>query len=683
MPELPAASVEPERAVLPRDIAVFLPLFGIALHKMTVYPDGHPLRVAAVDSAALRLQAALVNRDTLMLGVARTQLVVNGVATDPANPVLRELAQRLHRHQLGAIKFTQGVSRGEFTEVCQALASDARQQPLGLAPADARERWEHVRLFRPDYDKLELSEAPGRTGDALLPESNAGRLWLGLASAVLAREGGIEAMADPRSVAQAINQRPRDREQDRLLVQYLLGLSRELRLAHGAEASALRERLSTLLNHINGDTLRQLLSLGADLAQRKQLVRDAAQVLPANAVLTLLHAGAEDSTSVISQAMVRLLTKLSFQAEQGSPQIREDADLVLRESIRQLVDRWTLADPNPAVYTRVLERLARHPARPVAREEATPFEAMRVIQMSLETDTVGDLVWGALEEAVNEGHASEIAALLEDPRIAPDIAEQFWLHLATPDIMRVLLNNEPRDTEVVEKLIDRMGMAAAEPMLETLEVADSRTMRRRLLNRLSKLGPEVGPMLVARLPGAPWYVVRNLLALLASLPEIPAEFEVTQYAEHDDPRVRREAVKLMFRIPGLHDAAILTCLGDDDVQNVQLGLAAALERCPPAAVPRLMGLLNDRRLDPAIRATAIRVLGTIRTPATRDWLLEHALTRQRWFRRRRLLPKSPELLAVLHALARGFRNDPAVEGVLKLAAASADPEVRAAAGADA
>jgi hypothetical protein len=43
------------------------------------------------------------------------------------------------------------------------------------------------------------------------------------------------------------------------------------------------------------------------------------------------------------------------------------------------------------------------------------------------------------------------------------------------------------------------------------------------------------------------------------------------------------------------------------------------------------------------------------------------------------MPKSPELLAVLHALARGFRNDPAAQGILRLAAASPDPDIRAAA----
>ena len=70
------------------------------------------------------------------------------------------------------------------------------------------------------------------------------------------------------------------------------------------------------------------------------------------------------------------------------------------------------------------------------------------------------------------------------------------------------------------------------------------------------------------------------------------------------------------------------------------------------------------------------MLGTIRTPATRDWLVEHALTKQGWFRRRRLLPRSPELVAVLAALARGFRQDPSAQLVLRLASESNDPELR-------
>jgi len=178
------------------------------------------------------------------------------------------------------------------------------------------------------------------------------------------------------------------------------------------------------------------------------------------------------------------------------------------------------------------------------------------------------------------------------------------------------------------------------------------------------------------LPTSPWFVQRNLLALLGSLPEIPADFNAAPYVDAEDARVRREALKLMLRIPGQRSDAILASLGDNDDVNVRMGLTAALDGCPTAAVSRLMVLLNDRRNTAEIRAMAIRVLGTIRTPATRDWLVDHALTKQGWFRRRRLQPRTPELLATLGSLARGFRQDPNAQLVLRLASESNDPEIR-------
>ena len=682
MAELATASPDQERAVLPRDVAVFLPLFAIALHKVTTYPAGHPLLGSAVEASAQHLNVVLVNRPFLLLGVARNQMLLEGFATDPDNPVLRELAAKLHRHQLGALKFTPGVIREEVQQLFTALATDARLHPLGTDLEQYDTKWEHIRLLPPAYDRLELTTDAG--GESLLGEqahvdSSASRLWIGLAAAAIAREGAPELHADPRAIARALNQKLRDPEQARQVVSYLLGLSMELRMAHGAEAIAIKEKLGTLLNHLTGDTLKELATLGADLAQRRRLVVDAAMVLPAGATLTLLRAVSDANQQAIPQQMLRLLTKLAFQAEKGNQVVREEADLALREAVRQMVDRWTLDDPNPAPYTKMLERLARNPLGQAAKSEMHPTEAIRLIQMSLETDTVGDTVWTALEELVREGEASQVVALVDDGRVAEDIVEQIWLHLATASNMRILLNNEPRDTEVVERLLERMGMNAAEPMLETLEVADSRAMRRRLLTRLGKLGPAIGPMLVERLPGAPWFVQRNLLALIGSLPELPAEFHPTTFVEADDPRVRREAMKLMLRTPTLREEAILASLGDDDDANVRIGLAAALDGCPPAGAGRVWTLLNDRRLQVEVRVLAIRVLGTIRTRATRDWMVEHALTRQGWFRRRRLVPRSLELLAILGCLARSFRQDPNAQLVLQLAQESGDPLIQRAA----
>ena len=97
----------------------------------------------------------------------------------------------------------------------------------------------------------------------------------------LAKEGAPELHSDPRAVAKALTERIKDPEKAKQVISYLLGLSRELKLAAGAEAAAIKERLGQLLNHITEDTLRELATVGADLAQRRRLVADAAMVLPA------------------------------------------------------------------------------------------------------------------------------------------------------------------------------------------------------------------------------------------------------------------------------------------------------------------------------------------------------------------------------------------------------------------
>ncbi len=84
-------------------------------------------------------------------------------------------------------------------------------------------------------------------------------------------------------------------------------------------------------------------------------------------------------------------------------------------------------------------------ASPLTNEDHSA-EAIRLVQISLETDTVGDTVWAALEEVVNEGQASDVMRMVQDPNVAEDVQEHFWTHLATAANMRILLNNEPRDT---------------------------------------------------------------------------------------------------------------------------------------------------------------------------------------------------------------------------------------------
>ena len=70
-------------SALSSDLADVLIELSIALHKHAMYPEGHPSLSPACERVAQRLDPLLAERGTLSLGVARDQLVIEGVATDP------------------------------------------------------------------------------------------------------------------------------------------------------------------------------------------------------------------------------------------------------------------------------------------------------------------------------------------------------------------------------------------------------------------------------------------------------------------------------------------------------------------------------------------------------------------------------------------------------------------------
>ena len=57
-----------------------------------MYPAGHPAQEQSAEGVAHRLAALLAERPSVSIGVARQQLVIEGVATDARQPVLRSLA---------------------------------------------------------------------------------------------------------------------------------------------------------------------------------------------------------------------------------------------------------------------------------------------------------------------------------------------------------------------------------------------------------------------------------------------------------------------------------------------------------------------------------------------------------------------------------------------------------------
>ena len=679
-------------ATLPRELRDFLIRFSIALHRFGMYPEGHPSLPPTVEQVVGLLADLLFAKPTLSLGVARSQLVIEGLATDPKNPVLLELASRLHRHHLGAITFDRGVTNQELLEFLRLLARDPDRGsgPLGLDPEFRKMRWPHVAAYALDYERLRFLEGEqhaDETEQARATRTRSAQLWLGLARAALATSALDEALsadeeeelvnAEPEAVAKAIDSRRKDSAYDQVIVGYMLQIADELKTGQTQESTGLRRRVSELVSALDRGTLGRLLNMGGDAAQRRRFLLSASEGMAVDAVVDLVEAAGTAGDETVSNSLLRMLQKLAQHAERGGGRRRSMADESIRAQIRRLVEGWALTDPNPGSYGRALQRMSMAAPAFVASSDAKfAAEPRRLIEMALELDTVGEPVERAVDALADRGELPWVLAALR-LAYAPKAVEALRRRIARPERIAAVLAEEPIDYTLLDELIAAIGAFAADPLLDALAEAEAASTRRALIQRLTNLGPSIEDAILKRLDDPRWYVVRNLIGLVSELPRLPAAFDPWTFLKHQDGRVRREAMRLLLRDDASRDRAIIAGLRDPDDQMVRLALTASTDRCPEAAMPLIVtratsGSNTDQRV------TAIRVLGRSSDPAVLPVLLQ-VTAPKRGFLGEKPPAKTPEYLAALEVLQR-FASDPKAARALAMAARSRDPEIVRAAG---
>ena len=691
--------------MLSRELADYLVELSIAMHKHAIYPPGHPLLEGAVDAVSRKLWGLLVDRPALSIGVARRQLVIEGVATDPNHPLLQELAHKLHRHHLGAVKWVRGVERTEIADVLATLAMDAgrMEQPLGMMTDQLADRWDHVRLYALTYDRLELlDDESDKPPENQMGAGRAAQLWVGLARAALAAgtSNGLDDSTplEPSVVARAIDEHQREQAYDQVIVGYMLQIANELKAGDAggtpAESAALQNRISRMVGALRPETLTRLLEMGGDTAQRRRFVLDASQGMSADAVVDLLKAAAAAEKQTVSHSMIRVLSKMARHAEASTEANRAVADRSLRESVSRLVGQWSLDDPNPEAYRAVLEHASRGAmpnggGMPNASAPdgagAVLCEPERIMQMALELGAMGPALWRAVERLTRDGGAARLVELLDGAPDPPTVAAVLQRISADGTIQR-LLRGDRIDFGIVERLVRLVGIGIVPLLLEAAEEATDTKARERFYDFVANAGakaisPTARRLAEASQAGGRTSVQRELIALLGRLltPEtpLPPEIDLRRFLRHEDAPVRREAVKLLLR-SAKRDEAMLAALADSDSRIVYLALTAAHERCPREGISLIRARVERGELDAALRALGIRAVAILRTPDTLRWLIDRATARSALLRRRRLLPTTPEVLAAITAICAGWRQDAEAQEVIALASRSRISEIRTA-----
>jgi hypothetical protein len=664
----------------------FLIELSIALHRHSMYPSGHPSLEPAITSVVRRADHLLQSRQTLAFGVARRQLIIEGVTTDPDQPVLRRLAETLHRHHLGAISLTQGLEADELAAALLALSAEPDpMQPVGRGRAAGTADWVHVRLHPLTFEGLSIVNGHADPGAAAAPTSEGAELWVGLARAALSvdEHGGQGGEStEPSAVARAIDEHAHAEAYDQVVVGHLLQIARDLKASSGADADALRRRVSALIASLRPETLRRLIEMGGDVGQRNAFVLDASHTMAVDAVIEIVQAAAEANGQTISHGLVRMLAKLASHAESGSARMRPLADAALREQVQHLLSDWQLEDPNPEQYGRVLHYLATSSRDERASGEAIAADPdpIRIVQMSLETGVLGPQGARALSRAASLGHVGAVLDLLasvpdEGRATADAILERFL----TPDTLRSLLAKDPLDTASLDGLLPFMSPRDYDVLLDALCSSPSRLTRRKLMDRLARTPADIGTGVIYQLEHGPWFVQRNMLMLLQRRDRLPAGFSPEPWTHHEDPRVRNEAIRLQLMMPEERDLAVRLALDDRDPIVVLLALTAIQSSCPPNFADRVARLALDPAQDEEVRRVAVQALGPLRQVQALQTLLQIADGGRTFLGRPRLAATSPVVLAALKALATRWPDDPRAGALLTLAADSSDADVRFAA----
>ena len=470
----------------PRELSQFLMDMSIALHRRAMYPAGHPALLPALERLARRAEGLFEHRPRFAVGIAPDQLVIDGVATDLRQPLLRSLADRMHRHHLAAVDFSRGLTADEIADVIAAISEDPDRggTPLGTH----RERgasWSHVRIYSLSLNGLGIatedrSGAPGEAAPSV-------ELWIGLARAALERnidgqqsnDGGLQ--VEPAVLAKAIDEHQRIEAYDEVIVGYLLKIADELRSAGESDARELRRRTSMLISAMQPDTLRRLLGMGGDVMQRRRFVAEASSGMAAGAVVDLVACGCR---SLVRDDFARARPPVQQAGVACGSGHRDRASACrLRPSRagpathRELEPR----DPNPTAYTGMLREFAARvtPGTPRALGEApTPVdEALRIVKMSVELDEASPSFWRSIDLLVAGGQLPTIVSLIDRPP-GRGVTRLVWDRLLSADFVRGVLDSPNLDLESLDCLMPYLGGAAMTPMFDILLDSPDRHVRR-------------------------------------------------------------------------------------------------------------------------------------------------------------------------------------------------------------
>ncbi|MRR58244.1 MAG: HEAT repeat domain-containing protein [Deltaproteobacteria bacterium] len=690
-------------------LATVIHELNLARRYVSSYPKGHPVVSTSCERAADMFARLFSTRDEITIGVAKETLLLGADSLDRLTPVVKGVARILFHHGIALISFRKGLTAGEIEKFNEILLSKRGHIAAGggiekLVPEAGIE---HLQIRRIRYDSFQVS-------DDLSDSEQRGRvtssIWESFVRRVMQNELSDSGITDdpvaPEDLAEFLNSKSG-------VASHLIAESLVISLLEGSGLGALsaeeREslrKIGSFVGRLNPELRRRFLDGVFNSFQGRE---DAAlEILPhlSEQMFSAVIEYMDESKATLSPLALSVVERLT----DGSGAFRELRDLAGRmaslsdeapdkeiqavfreEDDEEFVPREYLETLKALVATREIpepacDELAR--LKQTLSSDQIESSVSRIILASLGLVTpersealkrslaelrryfleVGD--FRALEDMYNRLQVIR----LESGHAAGALKEEVLEAFQSAEFVAEVLNG--LDVWGKEKyceigsLIQRVGGAFVEPLLDRLADEQNRTLRRYCLDQLLKMANLARESVLARLGDRRWYVVRNLVVILQHTgdPAVPAL--LAGVADFPHPKVRQIVMETYLRFH--HPEGILLLLHDltnDDVE-VRLQAIQHAGKCgDPRVRAALVKILGKKGLAPELFKEKKAVIQTLARIGSKDSLpvLEKMLAARHFLRRSLHLMLKKEIVFTL-----GKYADPFAISLLRKTAASSN-----------
>jgi HEAT repeat protein len=618
---------------VPAVIEAFIKALVVTNKAVSLYPSSSDMPLDTAKTAAGTLGKAFSDFSDIRLLVTKDGLFYDGVPLYPDKPTYVAFARELHGRRLSEVRFHAGVNEHDIVSFLQILkytaeeiessgGYEARLWDVGVTSITVTEV--HVSLVEGQDDELaetaravamsreEVDEAlssayGGRSRDSLtivrfMSDSSAVSSYLnelsfgtgGMDTSLVAERfaelaelafhaDGDERHALTSSLAEALKQLDPDIRRSLLINQVL------------AEART-SEPLAAVIRQLDIDSVCRMLvdGISEDDVQSEALaraIRNLSMISMAGRDEVVMAAGAAMTGSGLSQKAVSAVLETAAPSRLSVVNLGQTTASSAHsdEAIFQLLDIAPGVRSMPQDDSGELTRLREEARRGITDGDIIMAlvtlvgldarESQFASTMTMLEDSLDLLIErGELDIAADATDALTAAA--ENPLFSPEQRlrlQKAMSRFSRPEDIRAyskamrLYKPGTVEHEAARRLLYALGPTAIAALMEQLSDEPDMTVRKSIVDVLSRMAGEYISELGAYVSDHRWYVVRNVVAVLGATRSSAILTYLGRTIRHPEPRVRRETIRALSCIHDrLSHEMLMACLEDDDAQNVRL-----------------------------------------------------------------------------------------------------------------